>query len=72
VIFITHNANHALSVGDRFVVLIHGSVVAEFRRGEKSRGEVIALMAGGEEMESLEVELAKRFTDRERDQTWDA
>jgi simple sugar transport system ATP-binding protein len=72
VIFITHNANHALSVGDRFVVLIHGSVVAEFGRGDKNRSEVIALMAGGEEMESLEVELAKRFRDRERDQTWDS
>lgn len=61
VIFITHNAHHALSLGDRFVVLIHGAVAAEFPRGAKSRSEVLALMAGGEEMESLEMELAGRF-----------
>lgn len=61
VVFITHNAHHALSLGDRFVVLIHGAVAAEFPRGAKSRSEVLALMAGGEEMESLELELAGRF-----------
>lgn len=61
VVFITHNAHHALSLGDRFVVLIHGAVAAEFPRGAKSRSEVLALMAGGEEMESLEMELAGRF-----------
>jgi simple sugar transport system ATP-binding protein len=57
VILITHNATHALAVGDRFVILIHGSVAAEFRRGEKSREEVLNLMAGGEALESLEARL---------------
>jgi simple sugar transport system ATP-binding protein len=57
VVFITHNAHHALSIGDRFVVLIHGEVAASFRRGEKSRLEVLELMAGGERFEDLELEL---------------
>lgn len=59
VVFITHNAHHALSVGDRFAVLIHGSVAAQFKRGEKSREEVLDLMAGGEELHALEEELAR-------------
>jgi simple sugar transport system ATP-binding protein len=57
IVFITHNAHHALRVGDRFVVLIHGEVAAEFARGERSREEVLNLMAGGEELELLEEHL---------------
>jgi simple sugar transport system ATP-binding protein len=56
VVFITHNARHAMTVGDRFSVLIHGAVAAEFSRGERSREELLNLMAGGEEMEALEAE----------------
>lgn len=56
-VFITHNAHHALTVGDKFTVLIHGAVAAQFARGERSREELLNLMAGGEELESLEVEL---------------
>jgi simple sugar transport system ATP-binding protein len=59
VVFITHNAHHALSVGDRFAVLIHGTVVAMFARGEKTRPEVIGLMAGGEQFEELASELGQ-------------
>jgi len=58
VVFITHNAHHALSIGDKFVVLIQGRVAAAFDRGEKSRDEVIGLMAGGEELEELALEMA--------------
>lgn len=54
VVYITHNSHHALSVGDRFAVLIQGSMAAKFSRGEKTRLEVLNLMAGGEEMESLQ------------------
>lgn len=57
IVFITHNAHHALTVGDRFTVLIHGAVAAQFGRGERSREELLNLMAGGEELESLEMEL---------------
>jgi simple sugar transport system ATP-binding protein len=54
VILITHNAHQALSVGDRFAVLTHGILAAEFRRGEKTPEEVISLMAGGRAFEELE------------------
>ena len=57
IVFITHNAHHAVRIGDRFIVLIHGEVAAEFARGERSREEVLNLMAGGEELELLEEEL---------------
>jgi simple sugar transport system ATP-binding protein len=50
-VFITHNATHALQVGDRFTVLIQGRAAANFLRGEKTREEVLNLMAGGEEFE---------------------
>lgn len=57
IVFITHNARHAMAVGDRFAVLIHGQVAAAFGRGEKSREEVLNLMAGGEQMSELEADL---------------
>ena len=58
IVFITHNARHAMSVGDDFCVLIHGEIAARFKRGEKSRDEVLNLMAGGEDMAELEEDLA--------------
>jgi len=57
IVFITHNAQHAMSIGDRFTVLIHGEVAASFKRGERDRRQVLDLMAGGHEMEELEAEL---------------
>jgi simple sugar transport system ATP-binding protein len=63
VVFITHNARHAMLIGDRFVVLNQGTVAAAFRRGEKSREEIINLMAGGEQ----EAELADEFSLSEAD-----
>ena len=59
VILITHNAQHALSVGDVFTVLIHGRCATTFRRGERTRAQVLSLMAGGEEMEALEAKLER-------------
>ncbi len=59
VIFITHNARHAMMVGHTFTVLARGVVLASFRAGEKSRDEVLALMAGGAEANAeLEADLA--------------
>jgi simple sugar transport system ATP-binding protein len=58
IVFITHNAHHALSAGDYFVVLIQGRVAARFRRGEKSSVEVLSLMAGGEQVEDVAGEFA--------------
>ncbi|MER8479290.1 ATP-binding cassette domain-containing protein [Mesorhizobium sp. M1163] len=57
VVFITHNAHHALTIGDRFTVLIQGAVAAQFRRGERSKEELLNLMAGGEELETLQIEM---------------
>lgn len=58
VVFITHNARHAMLVGDHFTVLNHGMVAASFKRGEKSRDEVLNLMAGGRQTEEIEADLA--------------
>jgi simple sugar transport system ATP-binding protein len=62
VIFITHNVVHALTVGDRFAVLIRGAKAADFRKGEKSREEITDLMAGGEHMAELEAEIDSYMT----------
>ena len=53
VLFITHNAYHAYSTGNRFVVLRRGESLATFDKSERSIGEVIELMAGGAELKSL-------------------
>ena len=53
VLFITHNAYHAYSTGDRFVILRRGESLASFLKTEHSLGEVIELMAGGAELKSL-------------------
>jgi simple sugar transport system ATP-binding protein len=57
VVFITHNVTHAMTVGDRYIVLIHGEVAADFRRGEKRREEILDLMAGGEQLKELAMEI---------------
>ncbi|MEU9454553.1 ATP-binding cassette domain-containing protein [Streptomyces sp. NPDC048277] len=54
VVLITHQAHHALRVGDHFAVIAHGRLAASFGRGEKEPAEVIDLMAGGTAMEELE------------------
>jgi simple sugar transport system ATP-binding protein len=58
IVFITHNAHHAMSVGDHFVVLIQGRMAASFKRGERSGAELLKLMAGGEEIEGVGDEFA--------------
>jgi len=58
IVFITHNARHAMLVGDDFVVLNQGRMSATFKRGEKTREEVLNLMAGGEQMQQIEADLA--------------
>ena len=57
VVLVTHNAYHALAVGDRFTILIHGETADQFARGERTREEILNLMAGGEEMQDLQLEL---------------
>jgi simple sugar transport system ATP-binding protein len=53
VVFITHNAYHAHSVGDDFVILRRGEMLDAFKRGDKTVGDIIELMAGGAELKSL-------------------
>jgi simple sugar transport system ATP-binding protein len=60
VIFITHNPNHAIPVGDRFLVLNRGHSLGDFAKDEISRPELTRLMAGGAELEQLEHEIGIR------------
>lgn len=59
VVLVTHNVRHAMTVGDHFAILIHGRKADDFAKGERTRREITDLMAGGEEMEELEAELAQ-------------
>src|SRR5438309_4670758 len=63
VIFITHNPHHAYPVGDHFIVLNRGRMIADRSKREISREELTSLMAGGAELEALSHEL-ERSTDR--------
>src|SRR5690242_5099465 len=59
VIFITHNIHHAYPIGDRFTLLNRGRSTGTFAKSEISREEVVAMMAGGQELEILTHELAE-------------
>ena len=54
VVFITHNVRHAMAVGDRFTVLNRGKTLGTAMRGEITPDELQDLMAGGQEMATLE------------------
>ncbi|MBV8970435.1 MAG: sugar ABC transporter ATP-binding protein [Verrucomicrobia bacterium] len=65
VIFITHNVHHAWAVGDAFTILNRGRSYGTFLKSETNREKLLGMMAGGEELEKLAVELeliAKRET----------
>ena len=53
IIFITHNARQAMSVGDRFTVLNRGRTLGTFAKDEKSRDELEELMSGTKELEAM-------------------
>jgi simple sugar transport system ATP-binding protein len=57
VIFITHNVHHAYAVGDAFTILDRGTCYGTFRKAEVGREDVLNMMAGGQEMDKLSVEL---------------
>jgi simple sugar transport system ATP-binding protein len=57
VIFITHNVQHALPVGDRFTILSHGQSLGVFKRGEVGVSDLLGLMGGGQELDDLSREL---------------
>ena len=54
VVFITHNVRHAMAVGDRFTVLNRGKTLGTSTRGAITAEELRDLMAGGQEMVSLD------------------
>lgn len=54
VVFITHNVRHAMAVGDRFTVLNRGKTLGTAQRGQISPDELQDLMAGGQELATLE------------------
>lgn len=67
VIFITHNVHHAFPVADAFTLLSRGGSLGSFRKEEVTREEVLNMMAGGAELESLDAELAEfQRNDREK------
>ncbi len=51
--------HHAYPVGDRFTILNRGRSYGTFTKEEVSREEIVSMMAGGEELEALEEELAR-------------
>ena len=57
VIFITHNVQHALPIGDSFTILTRGRSGGSFRRGELDAANLHRLMGGGEELEELQADL---------------
>jgi simple sugar transport system ATP-binding protein len=68
VIFITHNPHHAYPVGDRFVLLNRGRLMGSYAKNETSLAALTQMMAGGEELERLSMELEKMATDPETTQ----
>jgi simple sugar transport system ATP-binding protein len=57
VIFITHNVQHALPIGDSFTILTRGRSGGTYGRGELNANELHRLMGGGEELEELQSDL---------------
>jgi simple sugar transport system ATP-binding protein len=57
VIFISHNIHHAFAVADRFTLLNRGASQGTYKRGEIERDQVLHVMAGGEALENIAVEI---------------
>jgi simple sugar transport system ATP-binding protein len=57
VIFITHNLQHALPIGDIFTILSRGRSGGTFARNELDSEQLHRLMGGGEELDELATEL---------------
>ena len=59
VVFITHNPHHAFPVGDSFVLLRRGKLMASFEKEHTTIEELTRMMAGGAELEQLADELGR-------------
>jgi simple sugar transport system ATP-binding protein len=65
VIFITHNVQHALPIGDTFTILTRGRSGGTYKRGELDAEALHRLMGGGAELEELQADL-EMLAQRER------
>jgi simple sugar transport system ATP-binding protein len=59
IVFITHNVHHAWLIGDSFEILKRGKASQAFRKADLSKDRLLTEMAGGEELEQLEVMFAQ-------------
>ena len=57
VVFITHNVQHALPIGDSFTILTRGRSGGTYRRGQLNAEQLHAMMGGGSELEELQADL---------------
>jgi simple sugar transport system ATP-binding protein len=60
VVLITHNVEHALPVGDRFVILSRGRLAGVYQSAEIDDTRLVRLMGGGKALDELKEELALR------------
>jgi len=59
VILITHNPHHAYPVGDHFVILRRGEVLGDYQKKDVPLEQLVQMMAGGADLETLQHELEK-------------
>ena len=59
VILITHNVHHAYPIADRFTLLNRGQSLGSYLKEDVTREEILEMMAGGQELQELEAELAE-------------
>ena len=60
VIFITHNVHHAYPIADSFTLLNRGQSMGTFAKSDITKEQVLDMMAGGTEIQSLVDELEGR------------
>jgi len=63
VIFITHNPHHAYPVGDHFVILRRGQVYGDYAKDELPLEQLVRMMAGGADLDTLHHELEQASRD---------
>lgn len=57
VILITHNVHHAFPIADDFTLLNRGKSLGFFHKKDVKQTDILEMMAGGEELKTLELEL---------------
>jgi simple sugar transport system ATP-binding protein len=60
IVFITHNVHHAYLIGDTFEILKRGAVSETLYRTNLSKDALLTHMAGGDELNRLEMEFEQR------------